>query len=80
MRLISFFYLNILDRIGGTALSDCVWLVVSVNIIIPAVFCGTYMSYGQSYIYKTVSRVIQSEVPVFKDYVPQSLEKIMMRC
>jgi uncharacterized membrane protein required for colicin V production len=38
LRLISFFYLNILDRIGGAVLSACVWLIVSVNIIIPAVF------------------------------------------
>ncbi|OEG70124.1 hypothetical protein ATZ36_06005 [Candidatus Endomicrobiellum trichonymphae] len=80
LRLISFFYLNILDRIGGAALSVCVWLAVSVNIIIPAVFCGTCISYGQSYIYKTISRVMQSEVPVFKDYVPQSLGRIMMEC
>ncbi len=80
LRLISFFYLNILDRIAGAALSACVWLIVSVNIIIPAVFCGPCMSYGQSYIYKTVSRVMQSEVPVFKDYVPQLLGRIMMEC
>jgi uncharacterized membrane protein required for colicin V production len=78
LRLISFFYLNILDRIGGAALSACVWLVVSVNIIIPAVFCGTCMSYEQSYIYKTVSRVMKSEVPVFKDYVSRSLGRIMI--
>jgi uncharacterized membrane protein required for colicin V production len=77
LRLISFFYLNILDRICGAALSVCVWLIVSVNIIIPAVFCGTYITYGQSYIYKTVSRIIQSDVSVFKDYVPQSFEKII---
>lgn len=80
LRLISFFYLNILDRIGGAVLSVCVWLVVSVNIIIPVVLCGTCMSYGQSYIYKAVSRVMQSEVTVFKDYVPQSLVRIMMEC
>jgi uncharacterized membrane protein required for colicin V production len=80
LRLISFFYLNILDRIGGAALSACVWLIVSVNIIIPVVFCGTCMLYGQSYIYKTVSRVMQSEVPVFKDYVPQFLVRIIMEC
>jgi uncharacterized membrane protein required for colicin V production len=77
LRLISFFYLNILDRIGGAALSACVWLIISVNIIIPAVFCGTCVSYGQSYTYKTVSRIIQSEVPVFRDYVPQSLGRII---
>jgi uncharacterized membrane protein required for colicin V production len=77
LRLISFFYLNILDRIGGAALSACVWLIVSVNIIVPTVFCGTYMSCDQSYIYKTVSRIMQSEVPVFKDYVPQSLGRII---
>jgi hypothetical protein len=80
LRLIRFFYLNILDRIGGAALSGCVWLVVSVNIIIPAVFCGTCMSYGRSYIYKTVSRVMQSKVMIFKDYVPQSLRRVVMEC
>ncbi|BAV58732.1 hypothetical protein AGMMS49573_10170 [Endomicrobiia bacterium] len=80
LRLISFFYLNILDRIGGAALGACIWLVVSVNIIIPAVFCGTYMSCGQSHIYKTVSHVMQSEVPVFKDYISQSLGRIMIEC
>jgi uncharacterized membrane protein required for colicin V production len=73
LRLISLFYLNILDRIGGAALSAFVWLVVSVNIIIPAAFCGTCMSYEQSYIYKTVSRATKSEVSVFKDYVSRSL-------
>jgi uncharacterized membrane protein required for colicin V production len=79
LRLISFFYLNILDRVGGAVLSVCVWLIVSVNIIIPTVFCGTYVSYGQSYVYKTVSRIIQSEVPLFKDYVPQLLGRIIKR-
>ncbi len=76
LRLISFFYLNILDRIGGAVLSACVWLIVSVNIIIPAVF-GTYVSHGQSHICVTVSRIIQSKIPVFRNYVPQFLGKII---
>jgi uncharacterized membrane protein required for colicin V production len=80
LRLISFFYLNILDRIGGAVLSACTWLVVSVNIIIPSVFCGTCVAYGQSYMYMVVSRVMQSEASVFKDYVPQSLLRIIMEC
>jgi uncharacterized membrane protein required for colicin V production len=80
LRLISFFYLNVLDRIGGAALSACVWLLVSVNVIIPAVFCGTCMAYRQSYIYKTVFRVMQSELPIFKDYVPLLLGRIKMEC
>jgi hypothetical protein len=58
-------------------LSACVWLIVSVNIIIPTVFCGNYMSCGQSYVYIFASRIIQSKLPVFKDYVLQPLGRII---
>lgn len=78
LRLISFFYLNILDKIGGAVLSACIWLIVSVNIIVPTVICGNHVSDRTSHIYKTISNIMQSKIPVFKDYVPQLLERKIM--
>ena len=79
LRLISFFYLNILDKLGGAVLSVCIWLIVSVNIIIPTVIYGNHASGGTSHtIYETVSRIMQSKIPVFKDYVPRLLERKIM--
>jgi uncharacterized membrane protein len=78
LRFISFFYLNILDKAAGMILSICVWLIISVNIIIPAVTYtyDEHTLYAQKHtIYKNISNVIQSKIPVFKNYVPRLLEK-----
>jgi uncharacterized membrane protein required for colicin V production len=75
-RMVSFFYLNILDRIGGAALSVCVWLIVAINVVIPTITHDTHILDGPTHtIYTTVSHTMQSKFPIFKDYVLSSLER-----
>lgn len=76
LRIISFFYLTILDKIGGLILSVCVWLIVSLNVIIPTMTHGIYAVDKSTHttIYKIISHILQSNIPVFKNYIPQSLE------
>jgi uncharacterized membrane protein required for colicin V production len=76
LRMISFFYLNIFDRTGGAVLSVSIWLVVSINIIIPTMTHGTHLLDGSNNaIYSNISRVMQSKIHMFKDYIPPSLER-----
>jgi uncharacterized membrane protein required for colicin V production len=81
LRVIKFFYLNILDRLGGMILSVFIWLIVSVNIIIPTIAGDEQVLYGSKYkIYSSISNIIQSKIPIFKDYIPKLIErKIKMR-
>jgi uncharacterized membrane protein required for colicin V production len=76
LRMISFFYLNVLDRIGGAVLGVCVWLIVAINVVIPTMTHGTHILNGSTHtIYATISHTMQSKFPIFKDYVPSSLER-----
>ena len=76
LRIISFFYLNILDRIGGAVLSVCVWLIVAINVIIPTMLHGTYILDESTHtIYTIISHTMQAKIPMFKEYVLSSLEK-----
>jgi hypothetical protein len=72
LRIISFFYLNVLDRLGGALLSVCVWLIISVNILIPTMTYGTTYTLNKStsIIYATISNIIQSKIPIFTNWVP----------
>lgn len=76
LRLVHFFYMNTVDRAGGAVLSVLVWLVVSVNVIVPTLTHGTHALDGTTRtVYKTISKSMQKSIPLFKDYVPPSLEK-----
>ncbi|GHT51550.1 hypothetical protein AGMMS49990_06070 [Endomicrobiia bacterium] len=80
LRLVSFFYLNILDRLGGALLSVCVWLIVSINILIPTITRGTHkLDKSTSTIYTAISDTIQSKIPIFTDYVPPLLERKVVK-
>ncbi|MDR1523085.1 MAG: hypothetical protein LBS29_03960 [Endomicrobium sp.] len=75
-RLIRFFYLNILDRLCGLILSVLVWLIVSVNIIIPIIISGTSGLEKQNHgVYTYISTVMKSKFPILEEYVPDFLEK-----
>ncbi|MDR2351129.1 MAG: hypothetical protein LBD56_00375 [Endomicrobium sp.] len=75
LRIINFFYLNIFDRIGGAFLSLCVWLIVFINVIIPALASRTQFGESNSYIYSVIARTIQPKTPIFKDYILLFLAK-----
>ncbi|MCL2334569.1 MAG: hypothetical protein FWC57_00715 [Endomicrobia bacterium] len=75
LRIVHFFYMNIVDKAGGAALSVLVWLVVSVNIVVPTLTHGTHALDGSTHtLYKTISDTMQRNIPLFRDYVPASLE------
>jgi uncharacterized membrane protein required for colicin V production len=75
-RVIKFFYLNFLDRLGGLVLSVLVWLIVSVNIIIPIMISGTYRLEEQNHaVYTYISKLMKSKFSMFENYVPDFLEK-----
>jgi hypothetical protein len=77
VRVINFLYLNILDRIGGMLLSVCVWLVVFIYVVIPAIVSWTQIDVRNSYVYSVIVIIntMHSKTPIFKDYIPPFLEK-----
>jgi len=76
LRLVNFFFMNIADKTGGAALSVIVWLIVAVNVVIPTLTYGTHALDGSTQtVYKTISKSMQANIPLFKDYIPASLEK-----
>ncbi|MDR1417697.1 MAG: CvpA family protein [Endomicrobium sp.] len=75
-RIIKFFYLNTIDRLGGLIVNILVWLIVSVNVIIPTMISGTHGLEEQKYVvYTYVSTIMKSKVHMFEDYVPSFLAK-----
>jgi uncharacterized membrane protein required for colicin V production len=81
LRVVRFFYMNIIDKIGGAALSVLVWFVVCINVVVPTLTYGTHALDGsaQSF-YKTISTSMHKHIPFFKDYVPAALEnKVIAR-
>jgi len=72
LRVINFFYLSFLDKIGGVVLNVCVCLILCVILIIPVATRKDYASGNSTCIYKTVSSVL-SKVPYLKNYVPPKL-------
>lgn len=77
LRMVKFFFMNPADKAGGAVLSVVVWLIVSVNVIIPTLTHGTHALEGaaRKTVYKTISKTMQSNIPLFRDYVPPFLEK-----
>ncbi|GHT37709.1 hypothetical protein AGMMS49593_05390 [Endomicrobiia bacterium] len=79
LRIVSFFYLNILDRLGGALLSVCVWLIVSINILIPTIHGTHKLDKSTSTIYTAISDIIQLKIPIFTDYIPPLLERKVVK-
>ncbi|MCL1971620.1 MAG: CvpA family protein [Endomicrobia bacterium] len=81
LRVVRFFYMNLIDKIGGAALSALVWIVVCINVVIPTMTHGTHALDGSARsFYKTISTSMQQNIPFFTDYVPASLEnKVIAR-
>jgi uncharacterized membrane protein required for colicin V production len=83
LKLIGFFYLKTLDKIGGAVLSMLVWLLVSINVVIPtAIHDGIVCVSNRptSIVYVTVSKIIQQNIPMFQNHIPQFIvDKIIVR-
>ncbi|MDR1926804.1 MAG: hypothetical protein LBQ13_03925 [Endomicrobium sp.] len=82
LKLIGFFYLKTLDRIGGVVLSMSVWLLVSINVVIPTVIHDIVCVSNKptSVVYVAVSKIIQRNIPMFQNYILQFIEnKIVLR-
>jgi hypothetical protein len=75
LRVINFFYLNILDRVGGMLLSVCVWLVVFIYVVTPTIVSWAQIDVRNSYVYYVIINTIHSKTPIFRDYIPSFLEK-----
>ncbi|MDR2402046.1 MAG: hypothetical protein LBD32_01090 [Cytophagales bacterium] len=75
LKLIDFFYLNILDRISGMLLSVCVWLVVFVYVVIPTMISRAQIDVRNSYVYSVITNTVYPKTSFFKDYIPSFLEK-----
>jgi hypothetical protein len=75
LRVINFFYLNILDRVGGMLLSVCVWLVVFIYVVTPTIVSWSQIDVRNSYVYSGIINTMHSKTPIFKDYIPPFLEK-----
>ena len=79
LRLVRFFFMNIVDKTGGAALSVIVWLIVAINVVIPTLTHGTRVLDGSTRtVYKTISKSMHAKIPLFKDYIPLALEKRVM--
>ncbi len=75
LRIVKFFYMNLIDKAGGAVLSVLVWFVVCVNVVVPTLTYGTQALGGsERSFYKTVSASMQKNMPFIKAYVPAVLE------
>jgi uncharacterized membrane protein required for colicin V production len=80
LRIVKFFFMNPFDKAGGAVLSVFVWIIVSVNVLIPTLTHGTRALDGSGQtVYKTLSQTIQTNAPLLKDYVPPYLEKKVLQ-
>jgi len=80
LRLVKFFFMKPFDKAGGLVLSVLVWIVVSVNVVVPTLTHGTRALDGsENTLYKTLSRAIHKNIPVLKNYVPSYLEKKVLQ-
>ena len=77
LRMVKFFFMNPVDKVGGAVLGVFVWLIVCINVVIPTLTHGTNALEGpkQNTVYKTISKTMHSNIPLFRDYVPPLLEK-----
>ncbi|MDR0956333.1 MAG: hypothetical protein LBL77_00420 [Endomicrobium sp.] len=71
LRVINFFYLNILDKFGGMVLSVFIWLVISVNIIIPTITGVRVLCDSKYKIHSYISNIMQSKISIFKNYISE---------
>ncbi|MDR3112034.1 MAG: CvpA family protein [Elusimicrobiota bacterium] len=72
IRVIHFFYLNLLDKLLGAAFSVCVWFLIAINIVTPSLTSvpNSFTKIKDTVVYMNISKIIHSKVPSFKGYVP----------
>jgi uncharacterized membrane protein required for colicin V production len=76
-RTVHFFYMTILDKIGGTVLGVIVWTIVAVNIIIPSFDYNFRRTSPQTRIpiYIYLDESIRTHFPIFRHNASAILEK-----
>jgi uncharacterized membrane protein required for colicin V production len=73
LRLVHFFYMNIIDKVGGLFLNIAVWLIISINVLVPTLTYGTAVLEASKYsLYRVISEQMHLRIPVFKDYIPSA--------
>jgi hypothetical protein len=77
LRLVRFFYMNTLDKVGGMILNIFVWLIISVNVLVPTLTYRTAVLEGSKYsLYAIISDQLHLRMPMFKNYVPSMIGKM----
>ncbi|MDR0486570.1 MAG: hypothetical protein LBH29_07625 [Elusimicrobiota bacterium] len=77
LRLVRFFYMNVIDKAGGALLNAAVWLIISINVLVPTLTYGTAVLEGSTYsVYRVLSEQMHLRIPIFKNYVPSVLGKM----
>ncbi|MDR2772046.1 MAG: hypothetical protein LBB93_01090 [Elusimicrobiota bacterium] len=81
-RAVHFFYMTIIDKIGGAVLGMAIWVTVAVNIIMPSIDFsmdkGKSSNYGGR-LYTTIDENIEKHFPVFRQKEPINLEQSISR-
>ncbi|AKL98611.1 hypothetical protein [Endomicrobium proavitum] len=76
LRLVQFFYMNLVDKTCGAALGVLIWVIVAVNVVVPTLTQNLASSEGSqgTLIYKNISAGMHKKLPEFKNYIPPFLE------
>lgn len=76
LRLVRFFFLNLLDKFVGMAFGVVLWLIVSVNIVVPTLAKNLPQAQGaeNTTVYKSIASVLHTNVPQFGDFVPSYIK------
>ena len=74
-KIVKFLYLSIFDKLAGACLGFFLWLILSVNVIIPSL--DVYANQIQSKIEKTtsiISKLSKITLPIFGKYIPSFID------
>ena len=74
-KIVKFLYLSIFDKLAGACLGFFLWLILSVNVIIPSL--DVYANQIQSKIEKTtsiISKLSKVTLPIFGKYIPSFID------
>ena len=74
-KIVKFLYLSIFDKLAGACLGFFLWLILSVNVIIPSL--DVYANQIQSKIEKTtsiISKLSKITCPSFGKYIPSFID------
>jgi uncharacterized membrane protein required for colicin V production len=77
VKIVNFFYLNLLDKLLGAFLSVAVWCIIAVNVVVPTMTnaSSVFDRTEKSVAYNFLCKEIHSKFPTFRNYVPSFLDK-----